>query len=912
MTLHHISTLLQAKTRPNALENLAFAEFLHADVQHLLYDTRRITFTENAFFVALQSAQNDGHRYLAAAYRAGVRTFLVCETATLPANWHEIASDALTLAVPNTLTALQQIAAAHRADCPDLRTIGITGSNGKTIVKEWLYQLLRNDEMIVRSPKSYNSQLGVPLSVWQIQPEHTLGIFEAGISETGEMAQLAQIIQPNIGVFTNLGTAHSAGFADNFAKAMEKLDLFVDCEVLIYSRDYPQLERAVQTKFPEKPKLTWTTKPDTEADIIGINTTENTQKYFYNKKYITTQTVDYQYFRHDGTVENANFELPFADKASLENALCCCAVMRYLGYDAATIRTRIATLEAVALRLELKAAINNCTLINDAYNADLNSLDIALTFARQQQRKPTLTLVLSDILETGKTVESLYKSVAVILRQHEIKTIIGIGTTITKLANYLQEGCTFFHFYTTDDFINSFKNNEVITPFKKLLYKENNAVINIKNSDVNKNVNNFEVDSATEVAKPSSDFATEVAKPISDIFQNTTILLKAARVFAFERIAAVLAQKQHRTTLEVNMSALTHNLRVYKQFLQPETAIMVMVKAAAYGSGSEQVARLLSLEKVDYLAVAYTDEGYELRQSGIALPIMVMNVEADSFDALIRYRLEPELYSRSTFEGFLATVSAQNLAEAYPVHLKLDTGMHRLGFENSDLEWLCDVLKTQKNLYIASVFTHLAATDNPEHDEFTHLQAARFSEMYATISDAIGYAPRRHILNSGGINRFAAQYQMDMVRLGIGLYGIDGSNEIQQKLQTVMTLNATISQIKTIAVGDSIGYNRMGKATEPMRIATISLGYADGLSRRLSNGAGKLWLRGALAPIIGNVCMDMCMLNITSIADAAEGDTVEVFGENLPVQTLAADLNTIPYEVFTSVSGRVKRLYFQE
>jgi Alr-MurF fusion protein len=897
MTFQFIKNLLNASTSPNALTTSALGDILCAEVQHLLYDTRRITFTENALFVALQSAQNDGHRYLAAAYKAGVRSFLVCETAVLPKNWDEIAADALTLVVPNTLVALQQIAAQHRSNFPDLRTIGITGSNGKTIVKEWLYQVLHTDETIVRSPKSYNSQLGVPLSVWQIQAEHTLGIFEAGISEIGEMANLAQIIQPNIGVFTNLGTAHSAGFTDNFAKAMEKLDLFTDCEVLIYSRDYPQLERAVQAKFPNKRKFTWTTKEDVEADIYWLNTRTEISKSAVTNKYESLQTVDYRYTKTDGTIEIANFELPFVDTASTENALCCCAVMRYLGYDAATTRGRIAGLESVELRLQLNEAINNCTLINDAYNADLNSLDIALTFAKQQQRKATITLVLSDILETGKTVESLYKSVAVILRQHDIKTVIGVGTDILKLVDYLPQGSRFFHFYTTNDFLHSFKNNESIS---------NKAeVINIEKPIVNKNVNNFG-------NKLNNDFDNNAPTSLQNIFQKTTILLKAARVFEFERIAAVLAQKQHRTTLAVNMSALSHNLRVYKQYLKPETLLMVMVKAAAYGSGSEQVARLLSLEKVDYLAVAYTDEGYELRQSGIALPIMVMNVEADSFDALIRYRLEPELYSRSTFEGFLATTAAHNLAEAYPVHLKLDTGMHRLGFEYADLEWLCSVLKTQKNLYIASVFTHLAATDNPAHDEFTHQQAARFSEMYATISDALGYAPRRHILNSGGINRFAAQYQMDMVRLGIGLYGIDGSNEIQEKLQTVMTLNATISQIKTIAVGDSIGYNRMGKTTKPMRIATISLGYADGLSRRLSNGKGKLWLRGALAPIIGNVCMDMCMLDITHIANATEGDIVEVFGESLPVQTLAKNLDTIPYEVFTSVSGRVKRIYFQE
>jgi Alr-MurF fusion protein len=862
MTLKNLAALLHAKILPNELTDSALEAVLCEEVQHLLYDTRRITFTEGAVFVALQSPQNDGHRYLAKAYQAGVRCFLVSDAAALPKNWSVLGANALTFLVENTLTALQQIAAARRSEFADLRTIGITGSNGKTIVKEWLYQLLRADETIVRSPKSYNSQIGVPLSVWQIGDEHTLGIFEAGISESGEMAALARIIQPNIGVFTNIGVAHSAGFVDNFAKAMEKLDLFEHAEVLIYSRDYPQLERAVQTRFPEKPKLTWTTKPDTEADIISIQQTENT---FYNKNSKNTQVIDYQYFKNknkdfedDNAVESAHFDLPFGDKASIENALCCVAVMRYLGYDAATIRSRMAFLEAVELRLELKAAVNGCNLINDSYNSDLNSLDIALTFARQQQRNPTLTVVLSDILESGKSQASLYKSVAVMLRQHSIATIIGIGSEIEKLRDYLPQGSQFLHFYTTDEFLNSFKNNEI------------------------------------------------------NYFQNTTILLKGARTFAFERIATVLAQKQHRTTLEVNMSALTHNLRAYKRFLKPETALMVMVKAAAYGSGSDQVARLLSLEKVDYLAVAYTDEGYELRQAGVELPIMVMNVEENSFDALIRYRLEPELYSRSTLNGFLQTLAQENLAEAYPVHLKLDTGMHRLGFENTDLEWLCAILADQKHLYIASVFTHLAATDNPAHDDFTHLQAANFQVMYDKICETIGYSPRRHILNSGGINRFADRYEMEMVRLGIGLYGIDGSNEIQTQLQTVMTLNATISQIKTVAAGDSIGYNRMSCAEKPSRIATVSLGYADGLSRRLSNGKGSLLVRGVLAPIIGNVCMDMCMIDITQIPAAAEGDTVEVFGTQRSVQSLANQLDTIPYEVFTSVSSRVKRIYFQE
>jgi Alr-MurF fusion protein len=876
MTLKYIANLLHAKILSNTLTDSALETFLCDEVQHLLYDTRRITFTEGALFVALQTPQNDGHRYLAKAYNAGVRCFLVSDVSALPKNWSVLGANAVTLLVENTLTALQQIAAARRNEFKALCTIGITGSNGKTIVKEWLYQLLRADETIVRSPKSYNSQLGVPLSVWQITDEHTLGIFEAGISEAGEMMALARIIQPNIGVFTNIGAAHSAGFADNFAKAMEKLALFEHADVLIYSRDYPQLERAVQTRFPTKKKLTWTTKPDTEADIISLQSNENT---FYTKNNKQTQTIDYQYFNSRNEIENSAFDLPFGDKASIENALCCCTVLHYLGLDAATIRARMAVLEPVELRLELKAAINGCNLINDAYNSDLNSLDIALTFARQQQRNPSLTVVLSDILESGKSQESLYKSVAVILRQHSITNIIGIGFEIEKLADYLPQGSNFFHFYTTDEFLKAFKNEAT----QKVINTENN------------NVNNF-VDNSL----------------LQNTFQNTTILLKGARFFAFERIATVLAQKQHRTTLEVNMSALTHNLRVYKRFLKPKTALMVMVKAAAYGSGSDQVARLLSLEKVDYLAVAYTDEGYELRQAGVALPIMVMNVEENSFDALIRYRLEPELYSRSTLNGFLTAISQHNLAEAYPVHLKLDTGMHRLGFEHADLDWLCSILAAQKHLYLASVFTHLAATDNPAHDDFTHLQAANFQVMYDKISAAVGYAPRRHILNSGGINRFADLYEMEMVRLGIGLYGIDGSNEIQAQLQTVMTLNATISQIKTVAAGDSIGYNRMSRAQKTTRIATVSLGYADGLSRRLSNGKGSLLVRGVLAPIIGNVCMDMCMLDISHIPTAIEGDTVEVFGTQRSVQSLANQLDTIPYEVFTSVSSRVKRIYFQE
>jgi alanine racemase len=525
-------------------------------------------------------------------------------------------------------------------------------------------------------------------------------------------------------------------------------------------------------------------------------------------------------------------------------------------------------LEPVELRLELKAAVNNCTLINDSYNADLHSLEIALTFARQQQRNPTMTVVLSDILESGKSATSLYKSVAVILRRYTIETIIGIGSDIAILSDYLPQGSHFIHYFNTEEFIKS-------------------------------------------LTQPFADKTID-APILAPLFQNTTILLKGARTFEFERIATVLGQKQHRTTLEVNLSALSHNLRVYKQFLQPTTRLMIMVKAAAYGSGSDQVARLLALQKIDYLAVAYTDEGYELRQSGIDLPIMVMNVEPSSFEALLRYRLQPELYSRSILLGFLNAIQQQNLPEPYPIHLKIDTGMRRLGFEMQDLEWLCTTLQQQKSLYIASIFTHLAATDNPLHDDFTHQQAAQFTLMYDALVAAIGYRPLRHILNSGGINRFAAAYQMDMVRLGIGLYGIDSSNEIQQQLHTVMTLKATISQIKNVPPNESIGYNRMSRTTTPTRIATVSIGYADGLSRQLSNGKGSLYLHGKLAPIIGNVCMDMCMIDITAIPAATEGDIVEVFGLHQPVTSLANTLNTIPYELFTAVSSRVKRIYFQE
>ena len=812
-----------------------------ADIEFLLLDSRRIAAPVRSLFFALPGQRHDGHRYLADAYGAGVRNFVVSrtiDTAALP--------DANVLLVADSLAALQTLTARHRARFR-LPVIGITGSNGKTVVKEWLYQLLHHKYFIARSPKSYNSQVGVPLSVWQIRENHTLGIFEAGISQMGEMERLEPIIRPDIGIITNIGPAHQEGFPSRLAKLQEKMRLFDHTRILVYCADHADIAAAAKNWAAEKDGrnlLSWT-REDRNATIRfpGFKTVANGHAKFELQQVYASPNAAF-------LAPPSTLEIPFSDPASIENACHCIATLICLGLSPADLRQRLKRLEPVEMRLELKAGINRCTIINDAYSNDLASLRIALQFAGQQSRAGRLTLILSDFLQTGQQGDRLYDQVAATLLEQGVGRLIGIGADIPAIRDRLPAGFDAAFFPDTNTFLQQAAWHE---------------------------------------------------------FHDELVLIKGARVFAFERIAARLEQKAHKTVLEVNLGALVHNLNVYNRQLAPGTKMMVMVKAAGYGSGSAEVAKLLEFHQVDYLGVAYADEGIELRQAGVRLPILVLNPEPASFDALFRYKLEPEVYSLELLDELLYfSGKEKDLA----IHLKLDTGMHRLGFEPRDIDQLAERLRAHPRIHVQSVFSHLSASDAPGHDAFTHRQAATFVAMYESLQAALGYRPLRHIANTGGIARFP-QYHFDMVRLGIGLYGIDSSG-LQDQLQVVNTLKATISQIKELPAGETVGYNRNGPVSRPSRIATISIGYADGLLRLAGNGRYAVLVHGQPAPTIGNVCMDMTMVDVTAIPDARAGDEVVVFGAGRPVQELAACLQTIPYEVFTNISERVKRVYWQE
>ncbi|MBC7777163.1 MAG: bifunctional UDP-N-acetylmuramoyl-tripeptide:D-alanyl-D-alanine ligase/alanine racemase [Phycisphaerae bacterium] len=798
-----------------------------ATVEQLLFDSRSVAAPAVSLFFALPGKHRDGHSFITELYAQGIRQFIVSHNVDI-----QKLPQANILKVENTLDALQNLAAHHRARF-NIPVIGITGSNGKTVVKEWLAQLLSPDFDLVRSPKSFNSQIGVPLSVWQMQERNTLAIFEAGISQPGEMERLEKIIRPTVGIFTNLGPAHQEGFSSDVEKLEEKMRLFERTDTLICEARW-----APANPIPQL--FTWSKNGEpADLKVIKIEKTE------------TQGTKIWAELKSSIQNPKSKIAIPFSDPASIENAIHCWAVLLLLGIPQEEIERRMLRLEPVEMRLELKDAIHGCTLINDAYSNDLTSLQLALRFARQQAGKEKLTLILSDILQSGQPGEVLWAEVAAAIRAQKVKRLFGIGLDISAIRTKLPATMEAIFYPDTESFLE-----------------------NIAEHD----------------------------------FREETILLKGARVFAFERIARRLEQKAHKTVLEVNLSALAHNLKTYQRLLQPGTKMMVMVKAEGYGAGSAQVAKLLEFHQVDYLGVAYADEGIALRQSGVNLPILVLNPEPASFDVLWRFRLEPEVYSLPMLDEISAFASA---GKPLTIHLKLDTGMHRLGFEPADIPVLVEKLREMPHLRVASVFSHLAASDAIQHDDFTRQQAAVFSEMFGQISAALGYAPLRHVCNTGGIERWP-EFHFDMVRLGIGLYGIGGKT-LQGQLHTVNSLKATISQIKTLASGETVGYNRnSGPLAAPKRIATISIGYADGLLRLAGGGRFSALLRGQRAPTVGNVCMDMTMLDVTQIPEAQAGDEVTIFGESLSVQELANCLQTIPYEVFTNVSERVKRVYWQE
>lgn len=798
-------------------------------VLSLLTDSRKLSQPLGSLFFAIKGNWNDGHKYVSALYAAGVRQFVIEEKFDeRGVAFVDLCQEANFLQVQNSLRALQQLARWRREQF-QIPVIGITGSNGKTIVKEWLSQLLSPDELVVRSPRSYNSQLGVPLSVWQLDQPYTLGIFEAGISRLAEMENLQKIIQPTMGIFTNIGTAHNEGFASKQQKIEEKLKLFINSDILFYCSDYEDLHQTVQERGINS--FTWSREKTADISISSITVSGH-------------RTI--MVFKYKG--EKQRLTLPFIDDASVENTLHCLAVLLYRELPLSEIQYRMDRLHPVAMRLEMKEAINGCYLIDDTYNNDIAGLETALDLMANQPKRGRNTVILSDVLESGLPGEKLYAQVASLVKSRGVEQIIGIGPKISKYAE--QFGIAGSFYQSTDEFLGSFN---------------------------------------------------------PDSFRNELILIKGARVFGFERIVNAFQQKVHGTILEVNLDALVHNLNYYRSKLSPATKLMVMVKAFAYGSGSFEVANLLQFHRADYLAVAYADEGVLLREKGITLPIMVMNPSPDSFTKMLRYNLEPEIYSLELLQSLTKFLPANGYTR---IHLKLDTGMHRLGFIEEDFDALFELLEEHASIKVVSAFTHLAGADEALHNDFSQAQIGTFKKLAAVLEDRLGHSVIKHVLNSAGIIRFP-EHHLGMVRLGIGLYGVEATGSEQDALLSVSTLKTTVSQVKKIKKGDTVGYSRKGLAESDKTIATIAIGYADGYDRRFSNGVGHVLINGLQAPIIGNVCMDMCMVDVSGIQVKA-GDEVIVFGPQIPLTALAQAIGTIPYELLTNVSSRVKRVFYAE
>ncbi len=804
-----------------------------SEVHELVYDSRRLVVPERSAFFALRTPARDGADYIAQAYQAGVRVFVVHADFNQQQSW----PDAAFLAVDSTLLALQQIARWHRKQ-RKAGTIAITGSNGKTIVKDWLSWLMQPDYRVCRSPKSYNSQVGVPISVWQLQADDQWGIFEAGISEPGEMARLAAIIEPGTGIFTHLGDAHAEHFSSRAAKLEEKFQLFQKVKRLVLRTDDPDIASAaadLKVRRPHLQLLAWSEHQNTPYRLLGRQATESGMRL--------------QLLSPAG---ESWLALPFADAASIENAMHCWVLLKELGYADAVLQERFARLPRLQMRLEMKAAVHGSTLINDSYSLDIDSLGIALEQLKGLSQHKQRLLILSDFdLQTTQT-EAVYRQLSALLAKYKLHRLYAVGPEL-HAHSALFAGMEARFYESTSHFLQ---------------------------------------------AMPMDELA------------NAAILLKGARKFGFERIERLLALKMHQTVLEVDLDALLHNFRYFKGLLQPKVKLMVMVKAFSYGSGSVEVASLLQHHRADYLAVAFADEGVALREAGIRLPIMVMNVEPSGIDKLLQYQLEPEVYSFRVLQELQAYLSGAGPSGQLNIHLNIDTGMKRLGFDADDIPRLLPALLNQKQLHVLSVYTHLVASDAPEHRDFSLQQISRFEQAYAQLVEGLGYRPLKHVLNTAGILNYP-QAQFDMVRLGIGLYGFDSSGRFQQRLQTVGTLKTIISQIHPLQAGETVGYNRMGKAEQAMQVATLPVGYADGIVRSFGNGKVRFKVGGQLAPTIGNICMDMCMIDVSGI-DCREGDPVVIFGEDLPIGAQATAAGTIAYELLTNVSQRVKRVYLKD
>ena len=822
-TIEKITTLIEAYRYGNVEAHIAF----------LLTDSRSLCFPEETLFFALKTERHDGHHYIPELYRRGVRNFVVTE---VPEDYATHYAEANFLQVADTCKALQRLVECHRNEY-HIPIVGITGSNGKTVVKEWLYQLLSADRYVTRSPRSYNSQIGVPLSVWLMNEQTEVGIFEAGISLRGEMRALREIIQPTIAVLTNIGSAHQENFASREEKCREKLVLFREAETIVYDAD-DELVRRTVAEMAHKGEALYSSSTDRQAPMfvthISKGDTETTLSYIYKQ----------------GREER--FTIPFIDDASIANSITCAMVALRLGVTADQLAQRMRLLEPVAMRMEVKQGRHGCTLINDSYNSDVNSLNIALDFMnrRPDHQGRRRTLILSDIFQSGETAENLYREVGSLVKKREVQKFIGIGPEISRNSDAIPVSEKFF-FNTVDAFIRS-----------------------------------------------------EVFRNLRD----EVILIKGARTFGFDQITDLLVQKVHETVLEVNLGAVVENLNYYRSLMKPDTKLVCMIKADAYGAGSVEIAKTLQDHRVDYLAVAVADEGATLRRNGITSNIMIMNPEMSAFKTLFDNDLEPEVYSFRLLDALIKAAEKEGITD-YPVHIKLDTGMHRLGFDPlKDMDELISRLKHQNAIIPRSVFSHFVGADSDGFDDFSAQQFELFDKGSKQLQAAFKHKILRHIDNSAGIEHFPER-QLDMCRLGLGLYGIDSRNN--EIIHTVSTLKTTILQLRQVPAGDTVGYSRKGKIEHDSIIAAIPIGYADGLNRHLGNRRGYCLVNGKRAEYVGNICMDVAMIDVTGI-DCSEGDSVEIFGEHLPVTVLSDMLDTIPYEVLTCISNRVKRVYYQD
>lgn len=803
-----------------------------APIEHLLIDSRKVISPESSLFFAIQTERNDGHNYLKDVYDKGVRNFVINKKSSVSVSLVASLKGANVLAVGDSLIAMQQLATWHRLHFT-IPIVGITGSNGKTIVKEWLYELLKDDLFVARNPKSYNSQVGVPLSIWQLNAQHDIGFFEAGISKPNEMGKLVQLINPNIGIFTTLGNAHEEGFTDKQQKLDEKFRLFEGVDMLISCDEQPIVAKkllAFKKQYPKVKVFTWS------------RTNGESSAYFQVIKQGAFTAIQSRMGSRMLSVR-----IPFTDEASIENACTCFAFLLCLQRASTNVLSRFEELLAVEMRMQLKEAINNSMVINDSYNSDLDSLKIALDFVEQQSAGYKRTVILSDILESGKNAADLYTEVAKLIREKGIQKVIGIGEQISAHAILFGPAAVFY-------------------PTTKAFIKQFSAV----------------------------DYNAEI------------VLLKGARKFEFEKISALFEKRVHETVMEINLNALVNNLNVYRSKLKPGVKLMAMVKAFSYGAGSFEIAKVLEFNRVDYLTVAYADEGVTLRKAGIKLPVMVMNPEASGFDQILQYNLEPEMYNFYILEQLIHACDGEEVS----IHIEVDSGMKRLGFDEDQIDTLIETLKQYPNIRVKSVFAHLAASDEKKHDEFTHQQIATYRRMADKICEAFEYPIIKHILNSGGIARFP-DAQFDMVRLGIGLYGIDPATVMQKQLQAIGTLKTIVSQLRHVKAHETIGYSRRGVVNKDSLIATVAIGYADGLNRKLGNGKGYMMVNGNRVPTIGSICMDMTMLDVTGL-NVKEGDEVIVFRNDVELNDVANKVGTIPYEILTSISQRVKRVYYYE